>query len=299
MIVGGLALTACNEETATTGGDTGALQERLATAEEEHATLKEELELLKAAAREKNKSAAELRTAHEEALAKLQQELREAKRTSDEVQSEFDSYREEYKVSVRQKAKGVNLGDLTLSSGQSYAGVIVSKWTPAALRVTHSGGNATIPFEDLPQKVQTVFLYDKAETEELLAKGEETVTTGKPARKPSTVASNKPWPKKDPNGKTSAVVFTEAEHSGIINGPETLTKLDILIKKYDVQIRKEENEVNLLDKKIAEAVRRGSEGAQRSLEKRTERKMVELQTLRAKRGDLLSKRERLQRKSAT
>ncbi|MEZ5324010.1 MAG: hypothetical protein R3F19_02980 [Verrucomicrobiales bacterium] len=290
-IIGGLALTACNEETIETGGaDTAALNERLATAEAEHQALKDELEELKEEARAKKAAAAADRKAHEAELVELQKQLREAKREHTELEEAFENYREEYKVSVRNSAKGRELGNLTLSSGATYTGVVISKWTPDALRVTHAGGNATLPFEDLPETIQSVFLYDKEETAELLAKGPEVVTTGKKKveRKP-TIA--KQWPTKDPNGRSGQVVFTEAEHSGIVNAPEAMTGLDKAIAKYDAVILEAEKQVNELDQKIHEAIARNSEGAQKSLERRTERLMDKLDKLRMERGDLMTKRQ--------
>ena len=161
-----LALTGCKEETAATGGaDTAALQERLASAEAEQKTLKDELEKLKQEAIVKRQAAEADGKAREAEQEELQKQLRETKREYGELQEAFDTYREDYKVSVRNSAKGKKLGDLTLSSGAIYTGVVISKWTPDALRVTHAGGNATLPFEDLPETIQSVFLYDKAERE--------------------------------------------------------------------------------------------------------------------------------------
>ncbi|MDA0814280.1 MAG: hypothetical protein O3C21_18055, partial [Verrucomicrobia bacterium] len=290
-----LALVGCREETAATGGaDTAALQERLASAEAEQKALKEELEKLKQEAIAKSQAADADKKAQEAEREELQKQLRETKREYGELQEAFDAYREDYKVSVRSSAKGKKLGDLTLSSGAAYTGVVVSKWTPDALRVTHAGGNATLPFEELPETIQSVFLYDKAETEELLAKGSDVVTTGKkPAPKPTSAEK---WPTKDPNGTSGPLVFTEPEHSGIVNGPEEGTKLDKAIDRYNAIILKGETQVNELDKKISEAIARGSASGQQSLERKTEQLMEQLQTLRAKRGELLTKRQQAEAK---
>jgi predicted RNase H-like nuclease (RuvC/YqgF family) len=292
-IMVGLALTACNEETAAIGGaDTAALQERLASAEAEHQTLKDELEKLKQEAIAKRQAADADRKAREAEQEELQKQLRETKREYGELQEAFDTYREEYKVSVRNSAKGRELGNLTLSFGATYTGVVISKWTPDALRVTHTGGNATLAFEELPETIQSVFLYDKAETEELLAKGPEVVTTGrKPTPKPTSAEK---WPTKDLNGTSGSVVFTEPEHSGIVNGPEEMTKLDKAIAQYGAIILNGEKQVNELDKKISQAVARGSEGGQQSLERKTERLVEQLQTLRNKRGELLTRRQQVE-----
>lgn len=289
ILAGSLAMVACKDEGAQSGAGSHALAEKLEAVEKEQALLQKEIETMQA---EKRGNAAEMeaaRKAQEDRLLELQKELREIRNERDSLEAEFDAYREEYKVSVRQKANGIELGTLALTSGATYAGVVVSKWTPSALRVTHSGGNATIAFEELPGPVQTMFLYDPEETRELLAKGEEAVTTGKaPPRK--EMAAVKPWPTKDPEGSTGPLVFTEPENTGIINTPEALSALERAIKRYDQQIAQGEEQINKIDKQIAEAVARGSSGGQRSLEKKAERLMTQLEALRAKRGELISRR---------
>ena len=229
LISGSLLMAACKENTAGAGAGDAELQAKLQSAKKEQKSLQEELTRLQSSTREKRAEIEAAKKEHEERLVELQRKLREEKKEREALEAEFNAYKEEYKVSIRQQAKGIELGNLTLSSGPSYTGVVVSKWTPTALRVTHSGGNATLPFEDLPEPVQTMFVYDKAESEELVAKGDEAVTTGKPS-KSGALASNEPWPTHDHNGP-GPLVFTEPENTGLLNA-EAKTRLDKAIDAY-------------------------------------------------------------------
>ncbi|MGK0185327.1 MAG: peptidoglycan hydrolase CwlO-like protein [Verrucomicrobiales bacterium] len=299
MIIGGLALTGCKEEPTNTGGSNdGPLQERLETAEEKAGLIKEELDDLKAEAKDLKKKADEEKKTQENNVVELQKKLREAKQANEALQEEFDTYQEDYKVSVRQNAKGVELGNVALSSGRNYTGVVVSKWTPAALRVTHEGGNATIPFEELPATIQTVFLYDKVETAALLAQGEETVTTGR-TRNPRATATAEPWPTKDPNGSpggtSSSGTSSDTEHSGIVN-EVAATALDSKINRLDASIAKGNSQLSALDKQVQEAIARGSDGKQRSLERKMEKLVVQIGDLRASRNKLMDQRIRVEKR---
>ena len=276
----GLGLIACKHDTSSMTGDQSELDARMQELMAERDHLEEQIDSLRSENAAKLSTVSKELHAKESELKSLKSELKEAREEKERIEESFEAYRKDYKASIRSKAKGIELGAVTLTSGKNYANVVVSKWEPDGLRVMHTMGSAKLPFEELTGTIQDKFAYDPAETATLLAQSAATKPKPPPASsKPTVPASTsnapKPWPK-----------------SGLPDEPKRkLTKTEIAIGKLSRQIETKEAEVNRLDKQIEDAFRRGSDSRGRSLSKRAERIMDDLKTLRANRADLERKRD--------
>ena len=288
ILLGGLSvgLIACNEDGQLTDSGSGEVEARLAAAMAESRDLQEQLE--KAEARKEAETDAAMKevSEREQELHRLKQELQELKKEKERLETDFESYRKTYKSRVRNGAKGMKLGEVALSTGIVYKQVVVSKWEPDGLRVMHSAGSAKLAFEKLPKEIQERFAYNPKETASLLVEHEKQRADSeaeKNERDKSEVASNsgsgnapKPWPK-----------------GGLPERPKKkLTATERAIAKLSQQIEAKEKEVNEVDRQIDAAYRKGSHSRGKSLEKRAERIMDHLKTLRANRAVLQSKLRR-------
>ena len=287
----GLAATACKEDSAQSTGEDSALLARLQEAEKDQKAMEDELEELKKSVKEKRDSLRAAKKVHEESLAKVKEELRNAKREKEALEQRFREYREEYKVGIRKKARGIDLGSVKTNSGQSYSDVVVSKWEPAALRVTHSGGNTVLPFSDLPDSIQSIFVYDEEETKELIAAAEEgkeppvtTLDPSKPAKDNNVPNRTNGGGRKDPV-IIGSVPPPPRSGTGEVPGSERkekrLTTTEKSIAKLTTQIESGEREINKLDRLMNEAIERGR--SIESFERKAEKIQDTLKTLRYKR----------------
>lgn len=72
------------------------------------------------------------------------------------MQKDFNTYREKYKVGMRTRTQGMNLGTLTVK-GNTYNEVVAKESTDELISVMHSSGFAKIPWKDLPDDLRRQF----------------------------------------------------------------------------------------------------------------------------------------------
>ena len=83
---------------------------------------------------------------------------------------ELEAYKDEYRVLVRARAKGLKLEKLETRKGEIYENVNIREVTSIGVQIIHDGGHKRIPFEDLPEALQDQFQYDAQQKAEALAK---------------------------------------------------------------------------------------------------------------------------------
>lgn len=83
---------------------------------------------------------------------------------------DIEAYKEEYRASVRAKAKGELIERLETRKGDAYDKVTIREVTPIGIQIMHAGGQKRIPFEDLPAAMQDHFQFDPKQKAEAVAK---------------------------------------------------------------------------------------------------------------------------------
>jgi hypothetical protein len=93
--------------------------------------------------------------------------LEKAQEETEKIRQEFKEYREKYKVSIRQKAKGLQVAVLSTTDGKSFENITVADVSAKELKVRHSQGAATILLSHLPPDWQAKLAYDPQEEQRL------------------------------------------------------------------------------------------------------------------------------------
>lgn len=125
---------------------------------------KEELEMY----RQYQETAAEIQKARQvlatekEKLAALDEEKLEVEDAVSALQLSFEDYRDQYRKSEREAAKGEIL-DLSETKGAGYEESKVLGISPLHLRVSRPTGAEGIPFKDLPESIQDRFQFSEEE----------------------------------------------------------------------------------------------------------------------------------------
>ena len=81
----------------------------------------------------------------------------------------LEDYRTSYRTYVRAKAKGEIIEALETLSGVVYKNVSIREVTAIGIQIRHDDGQKRIPYEDLPEAMQTRFQFDKKEKAKALA----------------------------------------------------------------------------------------------------------------------------------
>lgn len=102
--------------------------------------------------------------------AELEKKLLEAQSVVDQamaeverIRQEFETYKQTYKVSVRESAAGRQIAALETLEGRTFNGVTIREVNPAGLVIVHAAGVARVPFEQLPEAMQDEFRFEAAE----------------------------------------------------------------------------------------------------------------------------------------
>lgn len=89
------------------------------------------------------------------------------------LESDFSSYRANYRAKTRARAVGEKLGDLTLKGGREYKGSTITKVTDVGLEIRHEHGIARIQAPDLSPALQDRFQWNDEERRLRLKEEEE------------------------------------------------------------------------------------------------------------------------------
>ena len=133
-----------------------------------------------------------------DAMQQQLQEAEEAKKETEEqmrkLREEYEDYQKKYEAKVRTEAIGEAVASIVVG-GRTLEGVEISSVTETEIKVSHTGGFATLNHETAPADwKERFFLRSEEEVEQRAAALasflnpdpiEEVVTTGRPKRKPS------------------------------------------------------------------------------------------------------------------
>lgn len=136
-----------------------ALTDKLAELEEQGDTLKYE----QAAQRKALASISAERERLTMERAKTEDDIRKTVKEIDAIEEGFAKYKLDYRLAIQRRAKGIELGDLTVN-GETLKNVVVSSATDTELTVLHANGMARILLAKAPPKIQGMFGFDESTT---------------------------------------------------------------------------------------------------------------------------------------
>ena len=82
------------------------------------------------------------------------------------AQKDLLAYKAKYRASMRDKAKGEQIAEITTLAGRTFRHVAVREVTPIGMQIRHDDGFTRIPYEDLPHALQERFQFDPQEKRE-------------------------------------------------------------------------------------------------------------------------------------
>jgi hypothetical protein len=154
-----VAMSSCNPGAEKAAA---AQTEEISSLERTKARLEHELKLLRA---DIERRESEIIQKNDELLKsndELKAQLEKAQDEAAKLKREFDDYVSKYKVSLRSKAKGLELPRLEAAQ-QVFEAVVVREVTPKDVSFSHAGGAARVPLAKLTPDLQRRFLYDPEE----------------------------------------------------------------------------------------------------------------------------------------
>ncbi len=156
LLLGGLLLAGC-----VPAGQYEKLGEDYELQGQQIFELKEENDRLNKSTKSLTKEVEELRE-----KAKQLEELEALKQELETIKKEFLDYKEKYRLGVRKKAVGTDLGQLVTRDGRRYENAIVRGFTETEMLISHRAGLATIDFKNLSGDLQKQYLFSEADLEE-------------------------------------------------------------------------------------------------------------------------------------
>jgi chromosome segregation ATPase len=90
----------------------------------------------------------------EDEKAKVEVERESARKDLQQLQRDFETYKTKYKLSMRQRAPGLEVGNFTSADGKSYQRVVLKEITDTQVNFTHDGGIMKLHYKDLPESLQ-------------------------------------------------------------------------------------------------------------------------------------------------
>lgn len=90
----------------------------------------------------------------EEEKAKVEADRESAQKDLQQLQRDFETYKAKYKLSMRQRAPGLDVGNFTTADGKSYQHVVLKEITDSQVNFTHDGGIMKLHYKDLPESLQ-------------------------------------------------------------------------------------------------------------------------------------------------
>jgi len=159
----GHGLTGCTKEPeahTAVNDEVEALQKSKAKLENEVKLLREDFEKRYREILKRNEELQKDTDAAKAGVEKAQDEAGKCRR-------ELQEYQAKYKISVRTKAKGMQIPQLETADKQVFQSAVVKEVTPQEVALSHSGGVARIPLAKLPLELQRKFLYDPEELKKI------------------------------------------------------------------------------------------------------------------------------------
>ncbi|MBL9146039.1 MAG: hypothetical protein JNM99_20325 [Verrucomicrobiaceae bacterium] len=103
----------------------------------------------------------------EEEKARVEAERESAQKDLQQLQKDFETYKSKYKLSMRQRAPGLEVGNFTSADGKAYQHVVLKEITDSQVNFTHDGGIMKLHYKDLPESLQDMlgFLIEDKPTE--------------------------------------------------------------------------------------------------------------------------------------
>lgn len=91
---------------------------------------------------------------------KLQQQIDEARKALEGIQKEFQDYKQQYKLSIRKRAPGMELGQIEIE-GKRFEGVRIRELTESSLTFMHLAGTMSVPLAQLKPDLQRKLGYEE------------------------------------------------------------------------------------------------------------------------------------------
>lgn len=79
------------------------------------------------------------------------------------LKEEWEDYKNQYRAQVRQAAVGTKMPELRTADGKVFKDVEISKVTAIGVDVRHQDGLGRVGFEQLPQDLQDLYQFEKAQ----------------------------------------------------------------------------------------------------------------------------------------
>ena len=98
----------------------------------------------------------------EDKIASVTKSVLEGKNELVALSGVFETYKDQYRNFVRDKAKGEILPQLETQSGSIYKNVNIREVTAVGMQIRHDEGLKRIPFEDLPKSMIDYYQFDAA-----------------------------------------------------------------------------------------------------------------------------------------
>jgi predicted nucleic acid-binding Zn-ribbon protein len=92
---------------------------------------------------------------------KLEQQTQEAQKALEGLRKDFEAYRNQYKISIRKSAPGMQIAKLEID-GKTYENITVRELTEDLLTFHHQNGSAKAALSQLNAELQTRFGYDSS-----------------------------------------------------------------------------------------------------------------------------------------
>lgn len=137
----------------------------------------EELAVVPARVRDADDLSRTKRTAAtlEEKAKGLESEIESGKSGITAKQQEWETYKDEYRTFVREKAKGEKLATLETRKGEVFKDVNIREVTAIGMQIRYEGGQKRISFEEMTDKMQDYYQYDPAQKDAAVAEEQESV----------------------------------------------------------------------------------------------------------------------------
>jgi hypothetical protein len=92
----------------------------------------------------------------EDENSKLKEALESVRKEAGQLQKDFNSYREKYKLGMRARTQGMNLGTVTVK-GTQYYDVVGKESNDEIISVMHSSGFIKFAWKDMPDEIRRHF----------------------------------------------------------------------------------------------------------------------------------------------
>ena len=76
---------------------------------------------------------------------------------------EFEAYKDEYRSSVRGRAKGTKIDKLVIKSGKSFNNASIREVTAIGMQIRHDAGHVRVDYEELPDELQDYYQFDPSQ----------------------------------------------------------------------------------------------------------------------------------------